>query len=87
MLNPDSQSKFQAARNKYRYSLSAAKCSFFSEAIIEAKGDQKKHYSIIKSLTAVKSDMLLPQHTSTQQLAEDFGQFFIKKRLKILEVN
>ena len=23
--------------------------------------------------------MPLPQHTSTQQLAEDFGQFFIKK--------
>ena len=42
MLNPDSQSKFQAARNKYRYSLSAAKCLFFSEAIIEAEGDQKK---------------------------------------------
>ena len=51
----------------------------FSEAIIEAEGDQKKHYSIIKSLTAVKSDIPLPQHTSTQQLAKDFGQFFIKK--------
>ena len=59
--------------------MSAAKCLFFSEAIIEAEGDQKKIYSIIKSLTAVKSDMPLPQHTSTQQLAEDFGQFFIKK--------
>ena len=45
----------------------------------QAKGDQKKRYSIIKSLTAVKSDMPLPQHTSTQQLADDFGQFFIKK--------
>ena len=79
MFNPDSWSKFQAARNKYRYSLSAAKCSFFSDAIIEAQGDQKKLYSIIKSLTAVKLDMPLPRHTSTQQLAEDFGQFFIKK--------
>ena len=63
MLNPNSQSKFQAARNKYRYSLSAAKCSFSSDAIIEAEGDQKKLYSIIKSLTAVKSDMPLPQHS------------------------
>ena len=79
MLNPDARSNFQAVRNKYRYSLSAAKCSFFSDAIIEAQGDQKKLYSIITSLTAVKSDMPLPQHTSTQQLAEDFGQFFIKK--------
>ena len=52
---------------------------YFSKAIIEAEGDQKKLYSIIKSLTAAKSDMALPQHTSTQQLAEDFGQFFIKK--------
>ena len=51
----------------------------FLEAIIEAEGYQKKLYSIIKSLTAVKSDMPLPQHTSTQQLAKDFGQFFIKK--------
>ena len=78
MFNPNSQSKLQAARNKYRYSLSAAKCSLFSDAIIEAKGDQKKLYSIIKSLTAVKSDMPLPHHTSLQQLAEDFRQFFIK---------
>ena len=78
MFNPNSRSKLQAARNKYRYSLSAAKCSLFSDAIIEAKGDQKKLYSIIKSLTAVKSDMPLPHHTSLQQLAEDIRQFFIK---------
>ena len=79
MLNPVSCLKFQAARNRYRYSLLAAKCSFFSDAIIEAKGDQKKLYSIIKSLTAVNSDMPMPHHTSIQQLADDFGQFFIKK--------
>ena len=42
MLNPVSCSKFQAARNRYRYSLLAAKCSFFSDAIIEAEGDQRK---------------------------------------------
>ena len=41
MLNLVSHSKFQAARNRYRYSLLAAKCSFFSDAIIEAEGDQK----------------------------------------------
>ena len=46
--------------------------------IIEAEGDQKKLYSIIKSLTAVNSEMPLPDHTSIQQLAGDFGQFFIK---------
>ena len=79
MLNPVSCLKFQAARNRYRYLLLAAKCSFFSDAIIEAKGDQKKLYSIIKSLTAVTSDMPMPHHTSIQQLADDFGQFFIKK--------
>ena len=79
MFNPVSHSKFQAARNRYRYSLLAAKCSFFSEVIIEADGDQKKLYSIIKSLTAVNSEMPLPNYTSIQQLAGDFGQFFIKK--------
>ena len=79
MLNPVSCSKFQAARNRYRYSLLAAKCSFFSDTIIEAKGDQKKIYSIIKSLTAVKSDIPMPHHIWTQQLADNFGQFFIKK--------
>ena len=42
MLNPVSCWKFQAARNRYRYSLLAAKCSFFSDVIIEAKGDQEK---------------------------------------------
>ena len=79
MLNPVSCSKFQAARNRYRYSLLAAKCSFFSDVIIKAEGDQKKLYSIMKSLTAVKSDMPLPHHTLTQQLADEFRQFFIKK--------
>ena len=42
MFNPVSHSKFQAARNRYRYSLLAAKCSLFSDVIIEAEGDQKK---------------------------------------------
>ena len=79
MLNPVSCSKFQAARNRYRYALLAAKCSFFSDAIFGAGGDQKKLYSVIKSLTAVNSEIPLPHHTSTQQLAGDFGQFFIKK--------
>ena len=79
MFNPVSHSKFQAGRNRYRYSLLAAKCLFFSDAIIEAEGDQKKLYSIIKSLTAVNSEMPLPNHTSIQQLAGDFGQCFIKK--------
>ena len=51
---------------------------FFSDEIIKAEGNQKKLYSILKSLTVAKSDMPLPHHTSSQQLAEDFGQFFIK---------
>ena len=79
MFNPVSHSKFQAARNRCRYSLLAAKCSFFSDVIIEAEGDQKKNYLIIKSLTAVKYEMPLPDHTAIQQLAGDFGQFFVKK--------
>ena len=38
-----------------------------------------KLYSIINSLTAVKSDMPLPQHTSTQQYPKILDSFFIKK--------
>ena len=40
---------------------------------------RKKLYSIIKSLTVVNSELPLPDRTSIQQLADDFGQFFIKK--------
>ena len=54
--------------------------------IIEAEGDQKKLYSIIKSLTAVNSEMPLPHHTSIQQLAGDLDSSSLK-RLKILGVS
>ena len=46
---------------------------------LKLKVTRKKLYSIIKSLTAVNSEMPFPHHASIQQLAGDFGQFFIKK--------
>ena len=79
IFNPVSCSKFQAAKIRYRYSLLAAKCSFFSDVIIEAEGDKKKLYLIIRSLTAVNSELPLPGHTSIQQLPGDFGQVSLKK--------
>ena len=49
------------------------RCNYWSQRWPE------KLYSIIKSLTAVNSDMPMSHHTSIQQLADDFGQFFTKK--------
>ena len=56
--------------------------------ISQASSNQKKLYSIITSLTYGVRDNPLPPHESIQQLADDFGDFFISKIEKIrLEID
>ncbi len=73
------KSLFQQARNKYGAQLCYNKTHYFSGAVNSAKGDQKKLYSIISSLTVVKNSNPLPPHSDVYQLAQDFGNTFVNK--------
>ncbi len=86
--NMDLRSEFKKSRNKFVGTLDSAKTSHYSDAISEASGDQKKLYSIIQSLSSGTRDNPLPTHESIQQLADDFGDYFVTKIEKIrLEID
>ncbi len=59
--------------------LNAAHRSHYESEIMEASGNQRKLFAIIQELASVKRDTPLPDHDNLQQLADEFGEFFIKK--------
>ena len=73
------RSEFKARRNHFEGKLHSARTDYLSKLISDANGDQKKLYRIIQSLASVKRDNPLPEHSSITQLANDFGDFFVKK--------
>ena len=75
--------EFQSARNKCRSELSNSQTRHYSDSISKAAGDQKKLYSIIASLTTIRKGTPFPPHNSIQELANDFGNFFVQKIEKI----
>ncbi len=77
--NVDLRRSFQRFRNRFVGTLDYSKTEHLSNEILSAKGDQKKLYKIIQSLTSVKKDTPLPVHDCIEQLANDFGRFFIQK--------
>ncbi len=81
--NTELRSGFKVLRNKYVSDLDSAHTNFLSNAVSEAKGDQRKLYNLIQSLTSVKRATPLPPHDSIEQLANDFGDFFVEKIEKI----
>ncbi len=80
--NTDSDSdydRFRLIRNRYANMLTQAHREHYESEIMKAKGNQKKLFSIIQELTSVKRETPLPDHTCIKELANNFGDFFIKK--------
>ncbi len=70
---------FNQTKNTYSFMLKLAHRNYYESAISEASGNQRKLFSIIQELAFVKKDSPLPECDSLQQLADNFGDFFIKK--------
>ena len=72
----DALKAFNDARNKTRMKFNKGK-------IDDANGDLKSMYTIVKSLIDENSPPILPTHTNSKELANDFANFFNNKISKI----
>ena len=74
---------YKHERNIYKKMMFSKKKSFFSLAVSKAKGDTKALYQLANNLTGKILENPLPEHTSDEDLAEDFVSFFLDKILTI----
>ena len=51
--------------------------------VFKCDGDSKKLYDLVSNLTGTKADNPLPEHNDSEQLANEFADFFMKKIRKI----
>ncbi len=67
---------FKTAKNAFVSKLFTSKVDYWSNQVMDASGNQKKLFSIIKSLSDQTVENPLPPHSSVAELANDFGNFF-----------
>ena len=82
---PSNWKAYKIERNIYQRLLTYKKCQFLSKRINECKGDTKKLYSIINTVTGSKQTNPMPPSNSDAELAESFADFFVTKIDKIRE--
>lgn len=63
----------------------STKQSYYSEQINQCGRDQKQLHKITKKLLGETGEAILPSHTTSTDLAEQFSQFFVSKITKIRE--
>lgn len=77
--NPLDKQTYNTVRNKYSVLLNKAREIYYTELIDKCAGDTRKLFRVVNSMCKESVDMDLPPHTDTCKLANDFGEFFIKK--------
>ncbi|XP_015770408.1 PREDICTED: uncharacterized protein LOC107348857 [Acropora digitifera] len=77
---PEDRIAYYKMRDYYTNFLHETKRLYYANLIDEAAGDTKKLFGIVNSLCKAdnRSDVL-PSHDSPRKLANEFGNFFIKK--------
>jgi hypothetical protein len=69
-------------KENVNFLIKSAKESYYSQMIADSN-DQKTLFKVVEKITHKKSETILPEHTSPQQLANQFGEFFTEKIKKI----
>lgn len=70
---------YRCVCNHYSDLLKKAKGLYYTDLIDQSSGDPKNLFRVINSLCKGNQTKLLPPHTSSHQLTNDFGNFFYKK--------
>jgi exonuclease III len=70
---------FKRARNSCNSEMNNARVAHYSKKITDCYGDQRQLFKIVTSISSPCVPMVLPDHESDRQLANDFGKFFIDK--------
>ena len=76
---------FKTATTKFNNMLIQAKKDYYNNLIAESSTDSKNLSNIVKDILHQRSEMKLPEHASTEELANRFAVFFTDKVCKIRE--
>ena len=68
---------------KYRCMLHEIKKEKITAKVFKCDRDSKKLYDLVSNLTGTKADNPLPEHNDSEQLANEFADFFMEKIRKI----
>ena len=78
---------FKVVRSKYRAELHRAKREILSDKVCDCGNDTRKLYALVNALTGVSNNVNpLPECNNHEQLAEDFGNYFMTKIKKIRDI-
>ncbi|KAK3755485.1 hypothetical protein QZH41_001053 [Actinostola sp. cb2023] len=70
---------YRSICNQYSALLKDTKKKHYAELIDQCAGDSKKLFQVVNSLCKERRENPLPSHEDPRQLADDFGEFFIRK--------
>ena len=83
--NDNNWSNVKKTRNKYVCSLKQAKKNFYSNKVLECKGNSKALYNTINGLISRTKTNMLPEDKDNQELADHFSEYFHTKIEKIAD--
>ena len=74
---------FKGARNRATFVMNSARCEYYTNLIAENSSNQRNLFRITKSLLCEPSEVSFPKDIAPDDLANDFGNFFMQKIDKI----
>ena len=74
---------FKGARNRATFVMNGARCEYYTNLIAENSSNQRNLFRTIKALLCEPSEVSFPKDIAPDDLANDFGNFFMQKIDKI----
>ena len=76
---------FKASSKRYCAILESKKTAFYSDKIRNCGTNQKTLFAIVNDIRRIGKTQSLPEHSSSESLANDFARFFKEKIEKIVD--
>ena len=77
---------FKGARNRATFVMNGARCEYYTNLIAENSSNQRNLFRTTKSLLCEPSEVSFPKDIAPDDLANDFGNFFMQKIDKIIVI-
>ena len=74
---------FKGARNRATFVMNGTRCEYYTNLIAENSSNQRNLFRTTKSLLCEPSEVSFPKDIAPDDLANDFGNFFMQKIDKI----
>eukprot|EP00112_Aurelia_sp_Birch-Aquarium-sp1_P014365 Seg3097.1 transcript_id=Seg3097.1/GoldUCD/mRNA.D3Y31 product="putative RNA-directed DNA polymerase from transposon X-element" pseudo=true protein_id=Seg3097.1/GoldUCD/D3Y31 len=82
-MQPVDRENFVKQKEKFRKILEDADTEFYSSLVLENSGNSQKLFKALNKIIKKRDEVVLPQHHSILQLADEFIEFFTDKIAKI----